>query len=157
MAAPRTAPTQTLAAAAARRASWLSLLAVTTLGVGADQLRAHITASEGVPGRGQLRLIVQSYRRDALAGGGLPGRFARPLASTQRLVTDEELRHGVDVRLLQLAEGVGGDDAQIVAWVESGGDDLELDALEARPQAGAFYGVAQDGTGELVLRVGAAG
>src|ERR1041384_38614 len=94
MASSRTTPQRVASAA-----SWMSLLAATTLGVsGVNQVRAPISAGDEV-GDGELRLIVQSYRRDRLRQG-LPARDARPLASTQRAITAEELRQGIDVSVL---------------------------------------------------------
>jgi hypothetical protein len=149
MAPQSTTPRQRVA----RGASWMSLLAATTLGVsGVDQLRAHISAGDDV-GEGELRLIVQSYRRDTLDGQHLPQEYAQPLASIQRSITAEELKAGVDVSFLQLpTEGVDGDSV-VVAWVERGLPNLDYDALEARPRAGAYYGVAQRSDGEVVLRL----
>jgi len=130
----------------------MSLLAATTLGVtDVDQLRAHITAGDHV-GDGDLRLIVQTYNPRELDGASLPQRGAQPLASSQRSITAEELRQGIDVSFLQFAgEGVAGESV-VVAWVERGVPDLELDALEARPARGAFYGTALAHAGDIVLR-----
>jgi hypothetical protein len=87
------------------------------------------------------RLIVQSYARSSLGQGELPEARVRPLASAQRAITPEELARGVTVDVL----GVDGerDASMVVAWVERGRADLDFDALEARPGAGAFYGVAR--------------
>jgi hypothetical protein len=139
-------------ASAVRRVSWMSLVAATTLGIGGvDQLRARISATEAVPEEGDLRLIVQSYRRDTLNRDQLPERSAVPLASIQRAITAEELRAGIDVSLLQLpTEEIDGESI-VVAWVERGAPTLEYDALEARPREGAYYGVARHGDGNVVL------
>jgi hypothetical protein len=121
----------------------MSLLAATTLGVsGVDQLRARISAGEYV-GEGELRLIVQSYARKNLDGRALPQAHAQPLASTQRSITAEELRNGIDVSVLQLPGEGAEADAVVVAWVEPGSANLDFDGLEARPHEGAFYGVAR--------------
>jgi hypothetical protein len=145
---------QRVTASAVRRVSWMSLVAATTLGIGGvDQVRARISAAEDLPGEGDLRLIVQSYRRDTLDRDQLPHGSARPLASIQRAITAEELHAGIDVSLLQLPnEGIDGD-SMVVAWVERGIANLEYDALEARPHEGAYYGVAQHGDGNVVLRL----
>src|SRR6185436_7969563 len=118
----------------ASAASWMSLLAATTLGVsGVNQVRAHISAGEEVAGDGELRLIVQSYRRDRLPDGRLPGRAVQPLASAQRAITAEELKRGVDVSFVELNEDATDSDSVVVAWVENGSANLDFDALEARP------------------------
>jgi hypothetical protein len=145
---------QRATASAVRRVSWMSLVAATTLGIGGvDQLRARISAAGEVPGEGELRLIVQSYRPETLNRDQLPQQFAVPLASIQRAITAEELHAGIDVSLLQLpAEGTAGD-AMVVAWVERGVPNLDYDALEARPRAGAYYGVARQEDGNVVLHL----
>jgi hypothetical protein len=139
-------------ASAARRVSWMSLVAATTLGIGGvDQVRARISATEVVPEDGELRLIVQSYRPDTLNRHDLPQESAVPLASIQRAITAEELHAGIDVSLLQLpTDGIDGDSV-VVAWVERGVANLDYDALEARPREGAYYGVARHGDGNVVL------
>src|ERR1700679_1892351 len=81
--------------------SWLALLAMTTLGDGADTLHAEVRA-QGLR-EGAYRLVVQSY--DA-THGGVPGRDERPVGSTQRAVTADELRSGVHVNLLELRESM---------------------------------------------------
>lgn len=135
-------------------ASWMSLLAATTLGVsGVNQVRAHISAGEKVVGDGELRLIVQSYRRDRLRDGQRPERDARPLASAQRAITAEELRHGVNVSFVELESDATDSDSVVVAWVENGSANLDFDALEARPAEGSYYGVAQGTAGDLVVRL----
>jgi hypothetical protein len=131
----------------------MSLVAATTLGVsGVDQIRARVTSENDVLDEGELRLIVQSYARETLDQGRLPSNDVRPLASIQRTITAEELRHGVDVSVLQLPEtDASGFDSVMVAWVERGVADLEFEGMEARPLAGACYGIAQRGA-DIVLR-----
>jgi hypothetical protein len=132
----------------------MSLLAATTLGVtGVDQLRARITTGDHV-GEGDLRLIVQSYNKQELDGRDLPQTGAQPLASSQRSITAEELRQGINVSFLQFPREGASDDSVVVAWVERGAPDLDLDALEARPARGAYYGAALEQGGEIVLRRG---
>jgi hypothetical protein len=137
----------------------MSLVAATTLGIGGvDQVRAHISATEVVPEDGELRLIVQSYRRDTLNRDHLPRQSAVPLASIQRAITAEELHAGIDVSLLQLpTEGLPTEgiprDSIVVAWVERGVANLDYDALEARPREGAYYGVERHGDGNVVLNL----
>jgi hypothetical protein len=144
-------------ASAARGVSWMSLVAATSLGVsGVDQIRARVSSETDVQDDGELRLIVQSYRRDNLEQGKLPARHAQPLASMQRAITAEELRDGVDVSVLQLPEFDSVDaDSVVVAWVERGVADLEFDGMESRPQGSAYYGVAQrgDAGSDVVVRL----
>jgi hypothetical protein len=150
------AQAQRVTASAARGMSWMSLVAATTLGVsGVDQLRARVSTESDVADDGELRLIVQSYRRDTLDNHQLPSRGANPLASIQRAITIEELRHGVDVSVLQVPEEAGetAADSVVVAWVESGSANLEFEGMEARPGHGAYYGAAQRSDGAIVLRV----
>jgi hypothetical protein len=144
-------------ASAARGVSWMSLVAATTLGVsGVDQIRARVTSENDVQDDGELRLIVQSYARETLDQGRMPSNDVRPLASIQRTITAEELRHGVDVSVLQLPEvDASGSDSVVVAWVERGVADLEFEGMEARPLASAYYGIAQRGA-DIVLRAGRA-
>lgn len=152
MAAVKSPRGNRVTASAVRRVSWMSLVAATTLGIGGvDQLRARISAAEVVPEDGELRLIVQSYRRDTLNRDQLPQRSAVPLASIQRAITAEELQAGIDVSLLQLPTGETDGESIVVAWVEHGVANLEYDALEARPREGAYYGVARQGDGNVVL------
>ena len=137
------------AAQAAAGASWLALVAATTLGVGSlHRVRAAVTADARKLGHSDVgyRLIVQSYAKESFAAGerALPQQRARPLASTQRAVTREELTRGVAVDVLDVSASAGAAPV-IVAWVERGKPDLEFDALQARPSDDAFYGVAAAG------------
>ena len=127
--------------------SWVALVAATSLGIGGVQrLRAAVSADprELEDSRDGYRLIVQSYAPSSLRTGQLPGGRARPLASTQRAITAEQLAHGVAVDMLGLdkAGSPSPDGAVIVAWVERGRADLDFDGFEARPGVDAFYGVA---------------
>ncbi|HEX4334952.1 MAG TPA: hypothetical protein VH062_03500 [Polyangiaceae bacterium] len=154
MAAARKSPAQRAGETVARGASWMSLLAATTLGVsGVDQMRARISVGDHV-GEGDLRLIVQSYDKLALDGRALPQTGAQPLASSQRSITAEELRQGINVSFLQFPSEDASNGSVVVAWVERGVPDLELDALEARPARGAYYGTAFEPGGDIVLRRG---
>jgi hypothetical protein len=157
MARKKLIDTHRMGATAARGASWMSLLAAATLGVsGVNQLRARVSTGEHV-GDGELRLIVQSYAKDKLDGHDLPREYAQPLASTQRSITAEELRNGVDVSVLQLPDdgvpGAAETDSVVVAWVEAGSANLDYDGLEARPHDGAYYGVAQRSDGAIELHL----
>lgn len=137
----------------ASAASWMSLLAAATLGVsGANQVRARISAGEELQSDGELRLIVQSYSRDGLSEGR-PERHAQPLASTQRAITPEELKQGIDVSFVELGREAEETESVVVAWVERGTANLDLDALEARPADGSYYGIGQGTGGHRVVRL----
>jgi hypothetical protein len=121
--------------------SWLALLAITTLGDGADTLHAEVRA-DGLRA-GAYRLVVQSY--DA-SHGRVPGPDVRPVGSLQRAVTADELRHGVHVDLLELRDSTPSSQAEhpvVVAWIEAGEPNLEFDGRRARPRPGNVYGVAK--------------
>jgi hypothetical protein len=143
MATRRTPHSRTAAAG-----SWLALLAMTTLGDAAGTLRAEVRAS-GLSGGGVYRLVVQSY--DAT------GRDARPVGSVQRSVSADELRHGVNVNLLELREATAtGTEIQsplVVAWIEAGEPDLEFDGRNARPSPGSVYGVVKRGATQGVVQI----
>lgn len=130
---------------AATGASWMALLAATTIGIGnLQRVRAEVSANIhaiGEAGGDGYRLIVQSYPRASLAQGDLPRANVKPLASAQRAITLEELAHGVSVDVVGLGEEPA-EDAIVVAWVERGKADLDFDALQARPSADAIYGTA---------------
>ena len=131
----------------------MSLLAAATLGVGGvNQLRARISTGEELQTDGELRLIVQSYPKDRLTEGR-PERYAQPLASTQRSITPEELMRGIDVSFLELGSEATESDSVVVAWVERGSANLDLDALEARPAEGSYYGVGKGTGDDLVVRL----
>lgn len=148
MASSRTTPQRVASAA-----SWMSLLAAATLGVsGVNQVRARISSVEELLADGELRLIVQSYPRDRLSEGR-PERYAQPLASTQRSITPEELKRGIDVSVVELGAATAESDSVVVAWVERGSANLELDALEARPADGSYYGVGKGSGDDLVVRL----
>lgn len=131
------------AVAAAKGVSWMSLVAATTLGLGeVDSLRARVVADGELAAiEDDCRLIVQSYSKKSLVEGGVPGHYARPLASTQRAITAEELRRGVQVSMVDLTD-FPDEDAVVVAWVEQGPPDLDFDARQARPTKGTYYGAA---------------
>ena len=138
------------AAKAAAGVSWLALVAATTVGVGSlHRVRAAVSVDARKLGRSDVgyRLVVQSYAPDSFRVGDLPVVRARPLGSTQRAVTREELERGIAVDVLGVSAS-SADAPVIVAWVERGKPDLEFDALEARPSNDAFYGVAAAGSVE---------
>src|SRR4051812_49011929 len=153
----RTSPTRSsVVGSAAAGASWMALLAATSLGaVSVERMRAEVSAQDlAAPTSAGYRLIVQSYARNSVAANQLPGANHRPLASAQRAVTAEELAHGVAVDVLQIDESSGEQSPVIVAWIEHGAPDLELDALRARPSREAVYGAGQSsaGSAQIVLR-----
>jgi hypothetical protein len=142
---------------AAASASWVALLAATSLGgVSVERTRAEVSAHDlGAATSAGYRLIVQSYARESVAADQLPGASHKPLASSQRAVTAEELAHGVAVDVLQIDQAkAGGSAPMIVAWIEHGAPDLDFDARRARPTRTAVYGVAQPsaGSAQIVLR-----
>ena len=153
------APRSSVAGSAAAGASWMALLAVTSLGaVSVERTRAEVSAQNVAAATSAgYRLIVQSYALDSVVGDRLPGASQRPLASVQRAVTTEELARGVAVDMHQIDQVKAGEHV-IVAWIEHGAPDLEFDGLRARPSRGAVVGIAQtsDGAAQIVLRPQAA-
>lgn len=146
-----------VASSAAVGASWMALVAATTMGLGhLDRVRAEVsadTAKLGV-GSGPYRLVVQSYPRESVSADTVPSKRQRPLASAQRSVTAEELSRGVAVDVLRVGEEL--DPSQIiVAWIEQGEANLEFDGAEARPGAHALYGASESrdvGSARVVLK-----
>ena len=139
--------------------SWTALLAATTLGVpAANTVRAEVRADTELSEGRSYRLVVQSYdpseRDAALRGRG------RPIGSVQRAVTADEMKRGVHVDLMELRQTAGISDdvargnlakALVLAWVEEGKPDLELDARRARPLPGSLVGtVGREPTQESV-------
>jgi hypothetical protein len=120
--------------------SWLAILAATTLGDGADTVRAEVRA-DGLAADGVYRLVVQSYETSR---GAVPDQSSRPLGSVQRAVTADELRHGVYVNLIEFArtapEAEGEAQPRVVAWIESGAPNLEFDGRTSRPGPGSVFG-----------------
>jgi hypothetical protein len=128
--------------------SWTALLAATALGVPAARtVHAEVRADTELSADRPYRLVVQSYdpseRDDALRGRG------RPIGSVQRAVTADEMKQGVQVDLMELRQTAGSPDdvgrgnlakALVLAWVEEGKPDLELDARRARPLPGSLVG-----------------
>ncbi len=149
-------PRSSVVSSAAAGASWIALLAATSLGaVSVERMRAEVSAQDLVAATSAgYRLIVQSYAPKSVAANQVPGANHRPLASVQRAVTAEELAHGIAVDVLQINEHSGEQAPVIVAWIEHGAPDLELDALRARPGRGAVYGIGQSsaGSAQIVLR-----
>ena len=145
-----------VASSAAVGASWMALVAATTIGLGhLDRVRAEVSADAASLGaEGRYRLVVQSYARGSVAAGNLPSSSQKPLASAQRSVTAEELSRGVAVDVLRVGEAV--DPSQmIVAWIERGEANLEFDGAEARPSASAMIGTSESrelGAARVVLK-----
>lgn len=131
--------------------SWLALVAATSLGVAdVDCVRAVVSGAEMSEEAGSFRLVVQTYSADAVnSATRLPLPGARPVASTQRSVTADELRSGVAVNLVQLEEARAGQ--VVVAWVEPGEPDLEFDGLRAVPSPRAKSAAVRDEAVRLVL------
>ncbi len=150
-----------VASSAAVGASWMALVAATTMGLGnLDRVRAQVSADTASLGTssGRYRLVVQSYERDSVPTGNVPNARQRPLASAQRSVTAEELSRGVAVDVLHVGENLSSSQV-IVAWIEQGEADLEFDGAEARPSASAMYGAADSrdlGSAQVVLKLRAA-
>ncbi|HEX9296300.1 MAG TPA: hypothetical protein VF881_10705 [Polyangiaceae bacterium] len=131
----------------AESASWLALVAATSLGVAhAETVRAEIKLPPQVlASGGRYRLIVQSYD-GRVTDTDIPA-SVRPRGSAQRTVTAADLVEGIRIDLIELGEkkGPGTRQGVVVAWVEPGEADLEFDARRARPTPGSFYGVARPG------------
>jgi hypothetical protein len=146
-----------MASSAAVGASWMALVAATTIGLGElDRVRAEVSADTAALGQSgeRYRLVVQSYAQGSVVAGSVPGSRQKPLASAQRSVTAEELSRGVAVDVLRV--GPSADPSQvIVAWIEKGEADLEFDGAEARPSAAALYGASEArelGSARVVLK-----
>jgi hypothetical protein len=127
----------------AESASWLALVAATSLGIPhAETVRTEIKLPpEALESGGRYRLIVQSYDtlgRPSLIPSG------RPRASTQRTITSADLVNGVRIDLVELGDE-GATERRVIAWVEPGEANLEFDARRAKPMPGSFYGVAPSG------------
>jgi len=137
---PETKPAAHTALKAA--ASWLSLVAATTAGIGPSAtVRTCVKADVGED-LGELRLVVHSYLAEQLGDRTVPRATDKPVSSTQRAVTAEELRRGVVVEMVQPAAG-SGVAPLVVAWVERGRANLDFDALLARPTPGVPKGCAK--------------
>ena len=146
-----------MASSAAVGASWMALVAATTIGLGElDRVRAEVSVDTATLGQSgdRYRLVVQSYARDTVAAGSVPGSRQKPLASAQRSVTAEELSRGVAVDVLRVGATMDPSHV-IVAWIEKGEADLEFDGAEARPSAAALYGASEGrelGAARVVLK-----
>jgi hypothetical protein len=132
-------------------ASWVALLAATTLGVdGANTVRAEVRADEDLVETRDYRLVVQSFDADA---AGNP-RAAKPVGSYQRAVTAAELRSGVSVSVVELrGESAKSNGGAVVAWIEAGKPDLEFDGRTSRPRPGSMVGLARRGMGGDAVQI----
>lgn len=140
---------------AASPSSWMALVAATTLGLSNIQYVRTTVASLGVaPGLqgGSCRLIVQSYAKGSITSDHIAD-DAKPLASAQRSVTNEELALGVHIDLVHVDAASSDEAPLVVAWLEQGEPDLEFDGRRARPGEGALFGHQQAtrGGSSLVL------
>jgi len=125
-------------------ASWLSLVAATTSGIGPTETVRACVRADVADDPGELRLVVHSYLAEQLGGRTVPSASDRPVSSTQRAVTAEQLRLGVTVDMVQPVDvsPVQGR-PMVVAWVERGRANLDFDALLARPLPGVPKGCAK--------------
>ena len=148
---PIASPTKRSAAGAA---SWLALVAATSLGIAhAETVRAEIRLPrQALQHRRRYRLIVQSY--DSLRAtqrhsrlGPTPGLCAA-VGHARRSRRWGSHRPHLARREEQPAEPEQG---VVVAWVEPGEANLEFDARRARPTADSFYGVASSNGAEQRL------
>jgi hypothetical protein len=138
--------------------SWLGLIAKACVGEPALSVRKAVFARD-LPrgteaGQGDpMWLVVQSYAPEELSDSGEPAPRARPRASAQRVVTREELLHGVEVSLVELTGSwdAGDEDGVVVAWVEPAGADLEFGGFEARPSARVMLGLGRTRDGAPVV------
>lgn len=142
---PRKPPSSTVSVRGT--ASWLALLTATTLGSRPGVVRADVRSgggSQAVSSNRPHRLVVQVYPQRAFVAGRIAP-WARPTASAQRAVTEEDLVLGVPVHLVDF--GCGSVDTHdpgvVVAWVEEGAPDLEVDGMGARPRHDVPCAVAQ--------------
>jgi hypothetical protein len=136
----------------AESASWLALVAATSLGIShAETVRAEIKLPpEVLESEGRYRLIVQSY--DTLGRASLiPS--GRPRASTQRTVTPADLVDGIRIDLIELGDEETSTQRRVIAWVEPGEANLEFDARGAKPMPGSVYGVAPSGSEENAVEI----
>lgn len=124
--------------------SWMSLVAATTAGIGPTATVRTCVRADVADELGELRLVVHSYLAEQLGGRTVPNLSDKPVSSTQRAVTAEELRRGVMVDVIQPAAAAGsGECPLVVAWVERGRANLDFDALLARPRPGVPKGCAK--------------
>jgi hypothetical protein len=139
-------------------ASWMALLASTTMGLSHyGRVRAQISADGLEPGR-SYRLIAQAYPASTVRTGFRPDGRTRPLGSAQRSTTAEQLRSGVALDIVQLGDDAGAAEVPVVfAWVEPGEADLEYDGRRASPGPEAVValgrGQFEHGSGETSVTI----
>ncbi len=123
-------------------ASWLALVALTSLGSQASTLCAEIRLDDGKRRGADLsphRLIVQVFPdgTDPMTAA------ARPRSSVQRAVTLPQLRRGVAVQLIDLDDSAPTpDQLMVVAWVEPGQPD-DIDPIDTKPPKNMPAGTAK--------------
>jgi hypothetical protein len=124
-------------------ASWLSLVAATTKGIGQlGRVRVKIRALAPMLGN-NFRLVVHSYAASALLHDEPPSAALMPIASVQRAVSQEELSSGLELDVVHVGTSVPmPEDFLVFAWVEPGNPDFAYDAALARPSVGALRGRA---------------
>src|SRR5258706_12051520 len=95
-------------------ASWLALVAATSLGIAhAETVRTEVKLSRpALTSGGRYRLIVQSY--DKLDRASFIPASVRPRASAQRAVTADDLARGIRIDLIELIEQEAAPDGQSV-------------------------------------------
>lgn len=132
--------------------SWLSLVAATTAGMGPTATVRTCVRADVAEDLGELRLVVHSYLPGQLSGRAVPSAADRPMSSTQRAVTAEELRQGVVIEMVQPATDSCEGAPVVFAWVEPGRANLDFDALLARPKPGVPKGCAKARGCSTVMR-----
>ncbi len=156
-------PCTSLPQSAQDASSWLALLTATTLPSHSEIVRAEVRTSvkfDGVSADRPHRLVVQLYPQRGVVEGRVQS-WARPSASAQRAVTREDLTAGVRIHLVDF-ERLSADTPDrnvVVAWVEDGEPDLDLDGIGARPSPGCLTSMAclHDGTESVTLELGVSG
>jgi hypothetical protein len=125
-------------------ASWLALVASTTLGTEHATLRADIRLDpqhDQCSISEQRRLIVQIYASD-LPLDPCAAEHLTPSGSLQRSVSARDLAQGVSVQLL-FPDPAQTSPRAVIAWLEADDNGAELDASSARPRPGTLLGTAR--------------
>ena len=117
--------------------SWTSLLA-TSMGIDGFGRRRVCVRAE-VADDDSRCVVVQAYNRKDLRPGSRPTLFHRPVAVALRVVSADDLGHGVDLVLVESGEPLA-EDCVIIAWTERSASDVEFDGLRARPTAASCIG-----------------
>ncbi len=130
-------------------ASWSSLVAETTSGVGLVQRMRVQVGGQAPGGTASWRLVVQSFDADSVDERGFVAPGTRPLAAAQREFRPHQLERGLTVDLIQVGmPSKGRGRVFLLAWVEPGPADFDFDGLLARPGPLAWLGVAKARSGE---------